>query len=70
MTQFIKLLLDLPLHMSYEQDVFCMALEFLEDVITYRLEISFPTTYRYKLYSLLPPQFARKTARKLRSLSK
>lgn len=42
-----------------------MALEFLQNVIAYRLEISFPTTYGCKLYSSLPSQFARKVGRKI-----
>lgn len=42
-----------------------MALEFLEDVIAYMLEISFPATYECKLYGLFASWFAKKMAVKI-----
>lgn len=64
-TQFIKSLLHLLLHMSYKQNVFWMAPECPEGVVAYGL----PTASGCKPYSLLPSWVAKKMATKIWCIS-
>lgn len=48
--------------MSYKQNVFWAVLQFVGDAVDHRLEISFPTTYKYEQRRLLLLQCVRKTA--------
>lgn len=41
--------------MSYKRNVFWAALQFVGDAVAHRLEISFPTTYKYEQRRLLLP---------------
>lgn len=41
--------------MSYKRNVFWAVLQFVGDAVAHRLEISFPTTYKYEQRRLLLP---------------